>query len=177
MRASAAAAIALYGLTLFAQEPPVLLRDLRIYGGTDETAPPILQLPSEEAPLEAPGYPFVTLELDVESPLPPALLARLVHCRPDWQESQNVFLAFGLAGTTLFSWESAPAPSSFYTYRGRLRLPNAQLSVPYAGNWKGAPLRRPSPNDPISGSSLLRCQARSGVRVTCTRTLYGIPRR
>jgi hypothetical protein len=172
MRASAAAAIALYGLTLFAQEPPVLLRDLRIYGGTDETAPPILQLPSEEAPLEAPGYPFVTLELDVESPLPPALLARLVHCRPDWQESQNVFLAFGLAGTTLFSWESAPAPSSFYTYRGRLRLPNAQLSVPYAGNWKVLLYDARAPTTPLAEARFFAVKPAAECRVTVYADLY-----
>jgi|LJSS01.1.fsa_nt_gb hypothetical protein len=114
---------------------PWLLRSLRIYGGADETAPPILLL-AADGTASAPGYPFVTVEVDVDAAVPPPLVARFVHCRPNWQESNNVFLHFGATGTTLFSWEPAPANSRYYSYRGRLRIPNPQVAITYAGNWK-----------------------------------------
>lgn len=113
-----------------------LLRSIRIYGGEDETAPPILLLSDGVRRTPSVGFPFVTVEVDVDAPVPPALIARFAHCRPDWSESQNVFLTLGAAGTSLFTWETAPSGSRFYNYRGRLRIPNPQVTIPYAGNWK-----------------------------------------
>lgn len=119
---------------LAAEQPLWLLRSVRIYGADDETAPPILLL--DGAPSSAPGYPFVTLELEVDAVVPPPLRAHFEHCQPDWSESQNVFLTLGMLGTSLFSWEPGPTGSRYYTYRGRLRIPNPQVTITVAGNWK-----------------------------------------
>ncbi len=150
-----------------------LLRDIRIYGGEDETAPPILLL-SEERPVSAPGFPFVTLEVDVDASVPPALIARLVHCRPDWSESHNVFLSFGASGTSLFSWELAPGTSRFYSYRGRLKIPNPQLHIEYAGNWKLV-LFEAGSDSPLGEARLFAVQPKAECFVAVYSDLYAAP--
>lgn len=159
---------------LQAAQSPWLLRGVRIYGGDNETAPPILLLASSHPAASAPGYPFLTLEVDVEASVPPLLHARFVHCRPDWRESQNVFLYFGAAGTSLFSWQPAPAGSRFYTYRGRLTIPNPQVAISYPGNWKLL-LFESGSDQPLAEARFFAVRAEAECRVFVYSDLYAAP--
>jgi len=151
-----------------------LLRSIRMYGGEDETAPPVMLLSPDAQTAPSMGFPFVTLEVDVDASVPPALIARFVHCRPDWSESGNVFLSFGAAGTSLFSWEPAPSGSRFYSYRGRLRIPNPQVTIPYAGNWKLLLFERGS-EQPVGEARFFAVQPQAVCRVSVYSDLYTAP--
>lgn len=117
--------------------PPVV-RLIRIYGGGDERLPPVL-LVKQRSGLGNPtfGERSITVEIDVQASVPPALYATVVHCSADWKEDNNVFLndiAFMRSGN--ISWQAAPPTSRYYTYRGVLTIPNETIKIPYGGNWK-----------------------------------------
>jgi len=118
------------------------------------------------------GYPFVTLEVEVDASVPPALEARFIHCRPDWSESHNVFLTVGLTRTTLFSWEPATVNSRYYTYRGRLRIPNPQVTIAYAGNWKLQLYELANPEHLLAEARFFAVRPEGSCRVVVYSDLY-----
>ncbi len=150
-------------------QTPWVLRSIRIYGADDETAPPILLLGGDRS--SAPGYPFVTLEIELDAAVPPALIARFEHCRPDWSASENIFLTIGMLGTSLFSWEPGPAGSRYYTYRGRLRIPNPQVTISIAGNWKLKVYEHTS-DHPIAEARFFAVRPEGSCRVVAYGDLY-----
>lgn len=117
---------------------PTQLRFMRIYGGDNETKPPVILIKGEESRFNTSiGEKFVTIEFDVASNVPPSLYARFYHCTFDWIEDENVFLNdVSLLRTSNIEWSSAPMLSKFYNYRGKLKVPNEQIKFNYAGNWK-----------------------------------------
>ncbi|MFM8177629.1 MAG: type IX secretion system plug protein domain-containing protein, partial [Candidatus Kapaibacterium sp.] len=79
----------------------------------------------------------LTLEIDVQAPVPPAYSIRFVHCRADWSEDNNMFLSdIAFMQTSRIDWQLAPPGCTYYTYRGRVVFPNESVRIPYGGNWK-----------------------------------------
>jgi len=118
---------------------PPQVRLIRVYGGSDESLPPIAMLSeptrrSSVSPIF--GEKTVTIEMDIQSNLPPSLYAVFVHCAADWSEDNNVFLNEITLRTSNIDWRSAPASSRYYTYRGSLSVPNSQVNFKVGGNWK-----------------------------------------
>ncbi|MBI5326097.1 MAG: DUF5103 domain-containing protein [Ignavibacteriae bacterium] len=117
--------------------PPVV-RMIRAYGKDDEKLPPIINLDNKKNIANLPfGEDYVTIEFDVDASVPPSYYAKFVHCSFDWREDDNVFLNdITLLRTSNISWESSPLMSSYYTYRGKIQVPNDQVKFQFAGNWK-----------------------------------------
>ncbi|MBK9246697.1 MAG: DUF5103 domain-containing protein [Ignavibacteria bacterium] len=118
---------------------PPQLRMVRVFGGNDERLPPIamLSIPTRKSSiLPTFGEKSVTIELDVQSDLPPSFYATFVHCATDWSEDNNVFLNQITFRTSNIDWKSAPVYSRYYTYRGSLSVPNSQVNFKVGGNWK-----------------------------------------
>jgi hypothetical protein len=83
------------------------------------------------------GESFVTIELDVDADMPPTLFVKFVHCTIDWREDDNIFLSDIIANrTTNIDWTSSPTMSSYYSWRGRVSVPNDQVKFNFPGNWK-----------------------------------------
>ncbi len=118
-----------------ATDMPVLLRYIRAFGGTDEMLPPVVLL-NKIGEQDGIGSDFATVEFDVQSATIPNLYVRLVHCRPDWTEDDNGFLNDVTMRTSLVDWSIAPQRSRYHSYRGKVQIPNPQLTIRFAGNWK-----------------------------------------
>jgi hypothetical protein len=116
---------------------PPRIRFIRTYGGNDERNPPVV-IKSSPYNIKSPvGESVVTIEFDVASDVPPILYARFVHCSADWEEDNNVFINnITYLRTSNINWESAPLSSNYYSYRGKLSVPNDQVKFSYSGNWK-----------------------------------------
>ncbi len=119
-------------------ETPTELRYLRVYGGTNELAPPVYIIPGgNENIITRVGSEFVTIELDVFSVNAPAMYAVLVHCNADWSEDNNAFLNDPTkTRTSNFVWNPATTSSRYFTFRGTLSLPDVQTKIRFGGNWK-----------------------------------------
>ncbi|MBL7976313.1 MAG: DUF5103 domain-containing protein [Candidatus Kapabacteria bacterium] len=117
---------------------PPLVRFVRVYGGNDETLPPVLLVKQRSQEIfPTYGARTVTIELDVQSPIPPSLYAVVAHCSADWTEDGNVFLNdVTYSRTSDIDWRMSAVQNSYYSYRGKLSLPNQTLKIPYGGNWK-----------------------------------------
>jgi len=117
---------------------PPLVRFVRAYGGGDETLPPVLLVKQRSVDIiPAFGARTITIELDVQSPIPPSLFATVAHCKADWSEDGNVFLNdVTFARTSDIEWRMSAVQNKYYSYRGKLSLPNQTLKIPYGGNWK-----------------------------------------
>ena len=117
--------------------PPVV-RFVRAYGAENETLPPILVV-KQRSPSIVPvfGESFITIEIDIQASVPPALSATVVHCTADWKEDGNIFLNdIGFMRTSNIAWTSAPPSSRYYTFRAKVRIPDDNIKIPYGGNWK-----------------------------------------
>lgn len=111
---------------------------IRVYGGDEETNPPILVVQSETVKRDVSiGSSKITIEFDVQADLPPSIYAKFFHCAADWNESDNVFLNdIVFNRTSNISWESAPFFAANYSWRGTIKVPDIQVKFDYAGNWK-----------------------------------------
>ncbi|MBM2817363.1 MAG: hypothetical protein HW421_4125 [Ignavibacteria bacterium] len=126
--------------TCQASEPkiPPQIRMLRIYGGSNERQPPIVILPTDSPQFQSSfGEAYVTIEIDIDAPIPPSLIAKFVHCNADWSEDENIFLNdIGFLRTSNIDWRTS-APSSYYfSHRGFIKAPNEQVKFKFSGNWK-----------------------------------------
>ena len=117
---------------------PPQIRMLRVYGGNDEKLPPVITMENTKSSAEVPvGESFVTIEFDVDAIAPPNLYAKFVHCTADWKEDDNVFLNdFIFSRTSIISWTSSPMLTSYYSYRGKIKVPDEHVKFQFAGNWK-----------------------------------------
>ncbi|HYF03880.1 MAG TPA: type IX secretion system plug protein domain-containing protein, partial [Patescibacteria group bacterium] len=118
---------------------PPQVRFMRAYGGSNETQPPIVIMPLKTNSSFNPpiGERQVTIEMDVQASIPPSLYVKFVHCTIDWKEDDNIFLNDAtILRTSNIEWQTAPAGARFYSFRGRVRVPDEQVKFPYAGNWK-----------------------------------------
>lgn len=116
--------------------PPRIL-GMRVYGGRDETQPPIVILQNDNTRFTAPvGSGSVTIEFDVQTEVPPNLYVRFVHCDAFWEEDNNIFLSDITLRTSNITWTAGALHSRYFTYRGTLEVPNAQIRFKYSGNWK-----------------------------------------
>jgi hypothetical protein len=117
---------------------PPQLRFLRSFGGNDERQPPVVILPLKTTNGFNPpvGDRTVTIELDVQATIPPSLYVKFVHCTVDWKEDDNIFLNDAILRSSNIEWQTAPSGARFYSYRGKVRVPDEQVKFPYAGNWK-----------------------------------------
>jgi hypothetical protein len=112
-----------------------VLRFIRSYGGDNEQLPPVVLI-SEGAVPEISASAYATVEFDIQSPVIPNLYARLIHCSADWNDDGNSFLTDITTRTTTISWSLAPQASTYYSYRGKVRIPNPQIAIRFSGNWK-----------------------------------------
>lgn len=114
-----------------------IIRMIRAYGGTSEFQPPVVAIEGPNS-IAAPtlAQRFATVEFDVAASNIPNVFVRLVHCNADWTESANGFLNDITNRTSIIDWTLAPARSRYHQYRGKLRVPNEQLSIRFPGNWK-----------------------------------------
>jgi hypothetical protein len=117
---------------------PPQIRMIRAYGKDDERLPPIIIAGNSTNTANLPfAEDYITIEFDVDAEVPPGFYAKFVHCSYDWQEDDNVFLNdITLLRTSNITWESSPVLSNYYSYRGKLQVPNEQVKFPFAGNWK-----------------------------------------
>lgn len=115
-----------------------IVRFIRVYGEKSEQNPPILILRTPNSQIDPGiGDSKLVVEFDVDSKVPPNLYARFFHCSYDWNEDDNVFLNDITAHrTSNIFWESAPINSKYYSFRGRITIPNEQVKFNFAGNWK-----------------------------------------
>jgi len=116
-------------------ERPVL-RMIRAYGGTSEFQPPVVAIEGPNS-IAAPviAQRFATVEFDVSAANIPNVYVRVTHCNVDWTESTNGFLNDVTNRTMLIDWTLAPARSRYFQYRGKVRVPNEQLTLRFPGNW------------------------------------------
>jgi hypothetical protein len=114
------------------------IKFLRLYGEKGETEPPLVSISSQSiAPSGNLSSNKVIIEFDVFAPVPPNMFARFVHCSYDWREDENIFINdVSTLRTSNIFWESAPINSKFYTFRGKIVIPNEQVKFKYSGNWK-----------------------------------------
>lgn len=118
------------------QAGEVALRFIRSYGGTNELLPPIVSLDGASEAVQGFVSEFATVEFDLRSNNYPNVYARMVHCQADWTEDENAFLSDVTSRTTLVEWKLAPSRSTYYTHRGSIQVPNIQMQLRFAGNWK-----------------------------------------
>lgn len=130
-------AIIVAASSLHAADDHAVVRMIRAYGGTNEFRPPVVAIQAPGS-IDAPDITqqFATVEFDVSADNIPNLYARIVHCAANWEESSNGFLNDVTNRTSLFEWTLAPARATYVRYRGKLRLPNEQLTIRFPGNWK-----------------------------------------
>lgn len=115
-----------------------IVRFIRIFGEKSEQNPPILILRTSNSGINPEiGDAHLVVEFDVDSRVPPNLYARFFHCSYDWNEDENIFLNDITAHrTSNIFWESTPINSKYYSFRGRITIPNEQVKFSFAGNWK-----------------------------------------
>ncbi len=118
-----------------APDGSVALRSIRAYGADNELQPPVILLAPVGNALKV-GWDYATVEFDVQSSTVPNLYVRLIHCNADWSESTNGFLNDVTNRSSLVDWEIAPLRSRYHSYRGKMKIPNIQLQLRFAGNWK-----------------------------------------
>lgn len=111
------------------------VRFIRGYGSNNELLPPVLVLSENVQPGEL-GSSTITIEFDVSSSHIPNLYVRLFHCKADWTPDDNLFLNDVTTRTSLIDWTAAAQRSTYFTFRGKVQLPNPQLGIRFAGNWK-----------------------------------------
>ena len=115
---------------------PTLVRGYRIYGDENEQSPPVLLISSKDEKSTNYGSRELTFELDVFSNIAPSIYAEFVHCDINWNEDENNFINnIGFNRTSNFYWQSSPSSTSYYSYRGKLTFPNAQVNFKYSGNY------------------------------------------
>jgi len=117
---------------------PLQVRMIRAYGLDDERKPPIILLNNGGLTLTSPlGSTYITIEFDIKADVPPNLYAKFYHCSANWDENENVFLNdIVYSRTSNIQWYSAPITSNYYSYRGKIQVPNIQVKFKYSGNWK-----------------------------------------
>jgi hypothetical protein len=83
------------------------------------------------------GSTSITLEFDVWADVLPNCVVTFVHCDSFWREGTNRIINNpAQMRTTMIDWQQAPSGALRYTHRGRVHLPNSQVSFGYSGNWK-----------------------------------------
>lgn len=128
----------------------VIVRYARVYGGNEEILPPILLMSSSSvrsaftpsgSMSPQPSFRFgstsLTFDFDVWSEVVPNLAVQFVHCDAFWNEDANLAINDPAAmRTTIIDWQQAAPLARYYTYRGTLAVPNAQVNFTFSGNWK-----------------------------------------
>jgi hypothetical protein len=152
---------------------PIQLRYIRVYGD-NESKPPILILENSNVQYKSPmGSGSLTVEFDIESSVPPNLYAKIVHCNYDWTEDENVFLNdIVMSRTSLINWTSAPRLSAYYSYRGRISIPNQQLKIKYSGNWKLLLYEYHNEEQPLAEARFFVVQQRAECRLFVYNEFY-----
>lgn len=130
----------------------ISIRFIRVYGENSESNPPIIILPTEEqSSVPKICSEKIVIEFDIMALVPPSLFARFYHCSIDWRENDNIFLNDITSNrTSNILWESAPISSKYYSYRGKIIVPNEQVKFNFAGNWKVKLFTYKNPDEPIA---------------------------
>ncbi len=171
-------------------DAPVVVRMIRCYGGADERTPPILMLTT---PSSGGNNPFsssarmntvnpfgntpdaagMTIEFDVSSSITPSVFVRFVHCTLDWQETRNTMVNDpAQMRTSLVQWEQLAVQSEYARYRGKVRLPNAQVQFRFAGNWKAHVFDLNQPDTPLAETRFFVVQPEATVTMTIQSDIY-----
>ena len=155
---------------------PPQLKFLRVYGGDDESMPPIA-LTSRPTNLRRPNIPFnfshVTIELDIQSPTPPQMFVVFSHCNADWSEHDNSFLNDpALLRTSSIDWRIAPPASVWYSYTGTLKIPNEHVKFNFGGNWKAKFYLYDDPQIPIAIAHFFVVDPRVETRLEVSGDFY-----
>ena len=149
---------------------------LRVYGGDDESMPPIAMC-SRPTQLRKPNIPFnfshVTIELDIQSPTPPAMFVVFSHCNADWSDHDNAFLQDpALLRTSSIDWRIAPPASVWYSYTGSLKVPNEHVKFNFGGNWKATFYLYDDPRTPIATARFFVVDPRVETRLDVVGDFY-----
>jgi hypothetical protein len=112
--------------------------NLRIHGLDDETSPPILRIAEHGKAPTGMGNDALTLEFEVQTPVPPNVSLLLVHCDRNWVPTDNIFVQDPIhLKTSEFTFERAPIGVTHYDYVGKVNFPEAggRLSIEFSGNY------------------------------------------
>ncbi len=111
-----------------------IMRFIRAFGGDNEMAPPIVLIGDADSD-DRLGSSYATVSFDLRASVIPNIYARIVHCQADWSDDDS-FINSTLNRTSLVEWSIAPQRSQYYTYRGKIKIPNPQIDLRYSGNYK-----------------------------------------
>jgi hypothetical protein len=109
------------------------VRGLRVYGGDDETALPVMYKDGCGSP------DHITIRFDVSSKQPPRLKIRFRHCNKDWKVDTDFFVRDDFFTVTRYlAYQQAPAGVEYFSWRFTNIFPgpdNPFVRFRYSGNW------------------------------------------
>ncbi|NBP63958.1 MAG: DUF5103 domain-containing protein [Bacteroidetes bacterium] len=155
---------------------PPQVKFLRVFGGDDESMPPIAvcsRPTNSQKPTISFNFTHVTIELDIQSPTPPQMFVIFTHCNADWTEHDNPFLNDpGLLRTSNIDWSLAPPASLWYSYKGILKVPNDHVKLNVGGNWKAKFYLYDDPSIPIATAKFFVVDPRVETRMNVIGDFY-----
>jgi hypothetical protein len=120
----------------------VRVRGMHIYGGTDETHPPIVVLPvlSVYANSYASyGDKTISVDFDIDSPLDPNLKLVFMPCTRDWKEEEDLFNDnfMNLIATNVHGMRADPRINQYsFHYSNQFPDKTKHVAFEYSGNYK-----------------------------------------
>ncbi len=163
---------------------PIQMRFLRAFGGNEALPPIIVNAPSDPFAGQFAsqnsanssftlGSGFVTIEFDIQADILPNLVARFVHCDPYWREDDNSYINDPtMLRTSAVDWQQSPPLARYYSHRGRLSVPNRDVSFKFSGNWKAKIYDMDDPQTPLGEARFFVVDAVSECSLNMVTDLY-----
>jgi hypothetical protein len=112
-----------------ANQEPVILSGLTVYGMDNEEALPVIADSLHR---------YITIQFDVAARHPPELRIRFLHCSRDWVPDESAFIQSDLYNTSfILSFRPSPGGVKEYAYRYVNQFPDSEGVVRFmhSGNW------------------------------------------
>lgn len=155
---------------------PPLVRFVRIYGENNERLPPILLIKSQNNRYNSSvGYDYLTLEFDISANVPPAIVVKYIHCDVSWNETQNAFIQNQITNrSTRIDWSSATFLDDYYSYRGKVRIPERINNFEFAGNYKAVVYLLGKEDQPLAEARFFVVKPMANARMQIYTDFYDI---
>ncbi len=152
-----------HGQGLCPDLPP--LRGLKVYGGTDERALPVIRASSSRAALPD----FITIRFDVNTESPPRFRISFRHCDKEWNPDRNFVVEDDFYSySRMLSWQAAPAGTVHYRWRFENRFPSPEnpfVRFLFSGNWTFSISLESSPKDVLASGRFFVVEDAVGARL------------